>query len=134
MIRLEKVLKISLQDVLKTSSKHLEDVLKTFLQDVLKTSGRRMTKANILVLTKTSSEDVRLRRTYSSWSRRLQNVFIKTNVCWVHTLVEQIEQDKDTTLTSKASLKFCRAIARCKEYSSENSRTAKNTRWSFVKF
>ena len=43
----------------------------------------------------------------------------------LHTLVEQIEQDKDTTLTSKASLKFCRAIARCKEYLSENSRTAK---------
>ena len=34
----------------------------------------------------------------------------------LHTLVEQIEQDKDTTLTSEASLKFCRAIARCKEY------------------
>ena len=29
---------------------------------------------NILVLTKTSSEDVRLRQTYSSWSRRLQDV------------------------------------------------------------
>ena len=43
----------------------------------------------------------------------------------LHTLVEQIEQDKDTTLTSEASLKFCRAIARCKEYLSENSRTAK---------
>ena len=43
----------------------------------------------------------------------------------LHTLVEQIERDKDTTLTSKASLKFCRAIARCKEYLSENSRTAK---------
>ena len=35
---------------------------------------------------KTSSEDVRLRRTYSSWSRRLEDVFIKTNVCWVGTL------------------------------------------------
>ena len=43
----------------------------------------------------------------------------------LHTLVEQIEQDKDTTLTSEASLKFYRAIARCKEYSSEHSRTAK---------
>ena len=43
----------------------------------------------------------------------------------LHTLVEQIKQDKDTTLTSEASLKFCRAIARCKEYLSENSRTAK---------
>ena len=43
----------------------------------------------------------------------------------LHTLVKQIEQDKDTTLTSEASLKFCRANARCKEYLSENSRTAK---------
>ena len=56
MIRLENVLKISLQDVLKTSSKRLEDglkmswrrssrrledVLKSFLQDVLKTSWKR---------------------------------------------------------------------------------------------
>ena len=43
----------------------------------------------------------------------------------LHTLVEQIEQDKETTLTSETSLKFCSAIARCKEYLSENSRTAK---------
>ena len=43
----------------------------------------------------------------------------------LHTLVEQIEQDKDTTLTSEASLKFCRTIARCKQYLSENSRSAK---------
>ena len=57
-----------------------------------------MAKTNTLVLTKMSSEDVRLRRTYSSWSRcledvlktssedederRLQDVFIKANVCW----------------------------------------------------
>ena len=34
---------------------------------------------------KTSSEDERLRRTYSSSSRRLEDVFIKTNVCWVWT-------------------------------------------------
>ena len=43
----------------------------------------------------------------------------------LHILVEQIEQDKDTTLTSEASFKFCTAIARCKEYLSENSRKAK---------
>ena len=43
----------------------------------------------------------------------------------LHTLVERIEQDKDTTLTSGISLKFCRTIARCKEYLSENSLTAK---------
>ena len=76
--RLEDVLKTFLQDILKTSWKRLEDVFKTSwicLENVLKTSWRRMTKANILVLTKTSSEDVCLRRIYSSWSRRLQDVF-----------------------------------------------------------
>ena len=90
-----------LEDVLKTSWRRLEDVLKTFLQDVLKTSWKRL--EDVLKtysqdeyigldqdVLKTSSEDVRLRRTYSSWSRRLedederrlQDVFIKTNVCW----------------------------------------------------
>ena len=47
------------------------------------------------------------------------------NIEELHTLVEQIEQDKNTTLTSEASLKFCKAIARCKEYLSENPHTAK---------
>ena len=78
MIHLENVLKISLQDVLKmswrrfckTSWRRLEDVLKTCWQDVLKPSWRRMTKTNILVLVKTSSEDVCVRWIYSSWSRR----------------------------------------------------------------
>ena len=88
MVRLENTLKISLQDVLKTSWSLLEEVLKKFwrrledvfktswrcLEDVLKTSWRHMAKTNILVLTKTSSEDARLRRTYSSW-RRLEDVF-----------------------------------------------------------
>ena len=109
---------VGLQDVLKTSSRHVlktsstrlqrnnftssktswrhfqdlsQDVLKASfcktswrrLENVLKTSWRRIAKTNILVLTKTSSEDVRLRRTYSSWSRHLEDVFIKTNVCWV---------------------------------------------------
>ena len=83
------------QNVLKTSRRCLEDVPARRLKDVLKTSWRRIVKTNILVLTKTSSEDVSLRRTYSSWSRRLeerrktswgrlQDVFIKTNVCWVN--------------------------------------------------
>ena len=40
-------------------------------------------------------------------------------------LVEQIEQGKDKKLTREASLKICRAIARCKEYLWENSHTAK---------
>ena len=137
MIRLENVLKTSLQDVLKMSSKRLEDVLKTSwrrledvlkthwrglgkmswrclknilkiswtclgdafarrLENVLKTSSRRIVKTNILVLSKTSPEDVCLRRICSFWpicledisktssededERRLQDVFIETNV------------------------------------------------------
>ena len=39
-----------------------------------------MSKGNIFVLMKTSSED--------EDERRLQDVFIKTNVCWVVKLVE----------------------------------------------
>ena len=107
MIHLENVLKISLQDVLKTSWKCLEDVLKiswrrfckTFwrrLEDVLKTPWRRL--QNVLKtflqhvsktysqdkyigldqdILKTSSEDVRLRRTYSPWWRRLLKMKMK---------------------------------------------------------
>ena len=78
--RLENVLKTSWQDVLKTSWKRLEDVLKTYSQDEYIGLNQdvfwsRMTKANIFVLIKTSSED--------EDERRLQDVFIKTNVCWV---------------------------------------------------
>ena len=126
MIRLEKVLKISLQDVLKTSSKCLEDVLKMSwrcLEDVFKTSWktfsrRLIAKTNILVLTKTSwrrledvfwrrkakanifvliktswrrLEDVFWRRRRKTSSRRLQGVFIKTNVCWVYTGVHLLK-------------------------------------------
>ena len=95
------------------SWRSLEDVMKTpsvfFWQDVFKRSWRRyenafsiswkrMTKKNILVLIKTSSEDVWVTWIYSSWSRRLeevlwiwrrkkfsgclQDVFIKMNICW----------------------------------------------------
>ena len=97
-IRLEEIFARRLEDVFKMSGRRLEDFLKIFLQDFLKKPWRRIAKTNILVLTKTSSEEVRLRRTYSSWSkrledvlkassenedeRRLQDVFIKTNVCW----------------------------------------------------
>ena len=60
-----------LEDVLetffKTSSKCLEDVLKMFWRRICKSSWRRL--ENVL---KTSSDNVRLRRTYSSWSRRLR--------------------------------------------------------------
>ena len=142
MIRLENVLKIFLQDVLKTSWRRLEDVfqdvLKMFwrrLQNVLKMSWRRFCKKSWRCLEdvletywrrlepvwpiriywswprhlenvlKTFSEDVRLRRTNSSWrrlhnvfwrrrrktsSRCLQDVFIKTNVCWVISMSSNI--------------------------------------------
>ena len=74
--RLEDVLKTFLQDVLKTSWKRLEDVLKTSwkrLEDVLKTYGQDEYIGLDQDVLKTSSEDVRLRRTYSSWSRRLED-------------------------------------------------------------
>ena len=94
MIRLQNILKASLQDVLKmswrrfckTSWRRLENVLKTSWQDVLKTSWKRL--EDVLKtysqdeyigldqdVLKTSSEDMRLKRTYSSWWRRLHNVF-----------------------------------------------------------
>ena len=79
MIRLENVLKISLQDVLKTSSKRLEDVLKTYGQDEYigldqDVFWRRKAKTNIFVLIKTSSEDEderRLQDIKTSSSRRM---------------------------------------------------------------
>ena len=108
---LEDALKTFLQDFLKMSWRRLEnvfwrrlgDALKTLPEDVLKTS--RMTKANILVLTKTSWRRLQdvfwrawLRRIYLSSSRsleevlktssedederHLQDVFIKINVYW----------------------------------------------------
>ena len=93
--RLENVLVRSLEDVLKTFWRSLENILKNILktswrclkdvfvrrlqdvlktswrclEDVLKTSWRRMTKTNILVLIKTSSEDVWARQIDSSWRR-----------------------------------------------------------------
>ena len=87
---LEDILKTILQGVLKTSWRRLEDVLKTF--------WRRMTKTNILVLIKTSwrrllktydygeyihlDQDVLKTSSEDEEKRRLQDVFIKTNVCW----------------------------------------------------
>ena len=81
MIHLEDVLKMSwrrFEDVLKTSWRRLEDVLKTSwkrLEDVLKTYSQDEYIGLDQDVLKTSSEDVRLRRTYSSWSRRLQDIF-----------------------------------------------------------
>ena len=109
MIHLENVLKMSwrrLQDVVKSSWRSLEDAF----QDVLKMSWRRFCQTSWGRLgktygrdeyvgldedvLKTSSEEVRVRRTYSSWwrryededERRLQDVFIKTNISWDHTI------------------------------------------------
>ena len=68
MIRLENVLKISFQDVLKTSSKRLEEVLKMSwrrLENILKMSWRRL-------------EDIWSRRIYWSWPRRLEDVLNKS--------------------------------------------------------
>ena len=84
MMRLENVLKIFLQDVLKTSWRCLEVVFASCLEDVSKTSWklledvwpRRMYWSwprRLEDVLKTCSEDVRLRRTYSSWSRRLED-------------------------------------------------------------
>ena len=98
MIRLENVLKISLQDLLKmswrrvckTSWRRFENFLKTYGQDEYIRLDQDVLK----------TEDIWVRRLYSPWSRRLedvfwrrrrkissgslQNVFIKTNVCWVY--------------------------------------------------
>ena len=89
--RLEDVLKKSwrcLEDVLKTSWRRLEDVLKMFLQDVLKKSWRRMTKRSILVLTKTSWKRLLKTKTKDFFKTSLRRLFIKTNVCWVIDILE----------------------------------------------
>ena len=93
MIRLGNILKISLQNVMKTSWRFLEDffarrledvlktswrclqnVLKTFLQDVLKTYGQDDYIVLDQDILKKSWRRLRLRQTYSSWSRRLEDV------------------------------------------------------------
>ena len=56
----------------------LQNFLKMFCQDVLKMSWRRVDKANIFVLTKTSLKEVWLIRIYSFPSRRLEDV-LKTS-------------------------------------------------------
>ena len=105
--RLENFLNTSWKHLRKASWRCL-DVLKTFLQDVLKTSWRRLEDVwpgriywswsrRLEDVLKTFSEDAWVRRIYSPWSgrledvlkassededkRRLQDVFIKTNVC-----------------------------------------------------
>ena len=71
-------MKTSWRYLCKTSWRCLEDVLKTYGQDEYIGLDQDVLK--------TSSEDVRLRQAYSSSEdedeRRLQDVFINTNVCW----------------------------------------------------
>ena len=85
-----------LEDVLRTSWKGLEDVMARRLEYILKTSWRRLEDVwrrwicwswprSLEDVFKTSSKDLWLRRIYSSEDkdkRRLQDFFIKTNVCW----------------------------------------------------
>ena len=100
--RPEDVLQMSWRRFCKTSWRRLEKILKTswkrletFWKDVLKTYSQDEYIGLDQDVLKTSSEDVRLRRTYSSWSRRLlktktKDVFIKTNVCWACTIVSTV--------------------------------------------
>ena len=76
-----------LQDVFKTFSRHLQDVfvrrifqdvLQLCLEDVFKDVLKTSWKAKICY-----TEDVFSTKTSS---RRLQNMFTKTNVCWLRTL------------------------------------------------
>ena len=87
---------IYLEDIFNTSWRRLKDVLKTSwrrlaksswrrLEHVLNTSWRRIAKTNILVLPR-RLQDVLWRRRRKTFSRRLQDVFIRTNVCWVNVL------------------------------------------------
>ena len=73
--------------------RRLQDVFKTFLKDDLKASWRRLEDVSLWRIywscsgclqdvLKTSSEDLWSRGICWSWSRRLQDVFTKTNVCW----------------------------------------------------
>ena len=118
--RLEDVFARRLKDVLKTSWKRLAKTSWRGLEDVLKTSWRRLEDVwpkriywswsrRLEDVLKTSFEDVWVRWIYSSWSRRLedvfwrrrqkmssrrlQNVFIKSSVCWV--LIKMKNQPQD---------------------------------------
>ena len=99
--RLEDVLKTSLQDVLKISWRRIQNVLKRSWRYLEEVFARRLEDVwprriywswprRLEDVLKMSSEDVWLWRIYSSWSRRLedederrlQDIFIKTNVCF----------------------------------------------------
>ena len=97
------------KSLLKTSWKCLEDLLKTSwrrLEDVWPKNIYWSWSSCLEDVLKTSSEDIWVRWIYSSWSRRLedvlkmssedederrlQDVFIKTNVCWEVILKYQV--------------------------------------------
>ena len=97
MIRLGSVLKTSLQDVLKISQKSLEGVLKMswrfFYKKTTSSFGRRLEdilerRLEDVLKTYDQDEYIRLDQGVLKTSsededeRRLQDVFVKTNVCW----------------------------------------------------
>ena len=91
--RIENVLARRLEDVLKTSSKRLEDPLKTYGQDEYigldhDVFWRRMAKANMFVLIKTSwrrLEDALWRRRWkTSSSRRIFAGDRLAKECWIY--------------------------------------------------
>ena len=94
MVRLENVLKISLQDILKMSWRHLEDVFKT--------SWRRL-------------EDIWPRRIYWSWPRRLEDVFWRlrlrqTYSSWSRRLLKTKTKDVFKTSSSRRLFAGVRAV------------------------
>ena len=118
--RLEGVLKMSWKRLEDVFAKRLEDFLARRLENVLKTSWRHMTKTNILVLIKRPwrcLENVFCRRISNiskanvfvliktsfedEDERRLQDVFIKTNVCWVGGVLQKIFPKNFTKLKEK---------------------------------
>ena len=71
--RLEDILKMSWRRFCKASWRCFEDVLASSLEDVLKMSWRHL--EDVLKTSSTCIEDIWLRQIYSSWSRRLEDVF-----------------------------------------------------------
>ena len=69
---------IRLEDVLRTSERGFEDILNISWKRLCKTSWKRL-EDEYTCLRKI------WRRIYLSWSRSLEDVFTKANVCWVTT-------------------------------------------------
>ena len=116
--RLENVFKTSWRFLENLFVRRLEDVLKTFwrrLENVFKTSWRRMTKTNILVLIKTSWRGmskanifVLMKTSSEENERRLQDAFIKTNVCWIQNFHRLSQKKTCRSLKRRAILKIPR--------------------------